>query len=378
MFLRFFIALILGIFSLLDVQAEESDLLVLEENQTFTGNFFAGRSNVQISGVVKGDAYVAAAQCSVDGIIDGDLIIGCASVDISGRVTGNVRALAGQIIVSGIVDKNISVIAGNIQIDPLAKINGSVVVMGSNVDMSGRIASDVTILGSHAKVGGEIGGDVDAYINELRISSKAKIIGDVIYKSSNIALIDPKAQIKGKINYHQTVLSNIIDWSWLKGLVLGSKLLVVLMNFAFTFVFGWIVIKLFPSQVSMSTKMLNDKLVNSFGVGIVALVLAPLLSIVLLVTVIGAPFALALIALNIFSFYTAKIFFVIWMTGRMFPKLVKKKGKLLMFALGLSVYYICTMLPYIGTLIAFVSMLLGVGAVVLAQSERSNSIANKS
>jgi hypothetical protein len=122
------------------------------------------------------------------------------------------------------------------------------------------------------------------------------------------------------------VLSNIIEWSWLKGVILGSKILVVMMNFAFTFVFGLIVIKLFPSQVMQTTKVSSEKLMSSLGVGVVVLVLAPILSILLLITVIGAPFALALIALNIFSFYTAKIFFVVWMTARPFSQACERKG----------------------------------------------------
>jgi hypothetical protein len=371
MFIRFFLSLILAVFSFSYGYSEDSDLLVLDENEVFTGNFFALKSSVEIAGLVKGDVYIAAAQCSIDGVIEGDLLLACASADVTGHVKGNVRALTGQINISGTVDKNITIVGGNVELSPSGVVYGSVVAVGGNTDISGSVFSDVTIACSHAKIAGQINRNVDGYVNEFRITSKARILGDVVYKSSNQAIIDPRAKIGGVVRYHQPVLSNIIEWSWLKGFILGSKILVVMMNFAFTFVFGLIVIKLFPSQVLQTSKVLNEKLMNSLGVGVVILVLAPLLSILLLITVIGAPFALALIALNIFSFYTAKIFFVVWMTARLFPKLVKKKGKLITFTLGLFLYYLCTMIPYLGTLLAFVSMLLGVGAVVLVQSGKN-------
>jgi cytoskeletal protein CcmA (bactofilin family) len=349
----------------------EGDLILLEEGKVYSSDFFATGSSVEISGIVQGDAFIAAGQTLIDGVIEGDLLVFSGGVEISGEVKGNVRALGGQVNISGIVKGNVTVVAGNAQVSNTAIIFGNAVITSANTDISGEIKGDCHFVCSHLKISGVINGNIISYVSEMRLTSKAKIFGALDYKSNSEAWIDDKAIIKGGIQYHPAFFRSFFEWSWFKGIVVGSKILAFLMNFTFTFVFGWILIKLFPSKLTKTIQVLDKNIFSSIGVGLVLLVILPILSILLLISLIGAPFALALIALNIFGFYTAKIFVVVWIANYIADKIHLKKERLFHLFLGLLLYYTVTAIPYVGSFIALITMLLGVGAIILAQSEKN-------
>jgi hypothetical protein len=100
------------------------------------------------------------------------------------------------------------------------------------------------------------------------------------------------------------------------------------------------------------------------------LVILPLLCVLLLITVLGAPFALALLALNILGFYTAKIFVILWLTSKGLHKIHIHIGKLPSLSIGLLLYYAASAIPFAGFMMTIVFVLLGVGAIVLAQAEK--------
>ena len=84
------------------------------------------------------------------------------------------------------------------------------------------------------------------------------------------------------------------------------------MNFIYTMVVGIVLIRMFPKNLENALSSLKEQPLKSFAYGVMVLVLLPLVALVLLMTIIGVPFALALIAANILSFYTAKVYCIFW------------------------------------------------------------------
>ena len=373
--MQFFHLLTLSFFCLFSLSADSKgtprqDVSLLEEGHVHKGDYFIAGSSVEISGIIEGDAYVAAGQAIIDGVIKGDLLIVCGSAEIPGDVLGNIRILGGQVILSGKVGGSITLVAGNAQLSPLNVIQGSAIVVSANADVLGSIHGNTKLLSSNLQFASHVDGDVTAYVGEMRVSSKGYIGGALNYRSTQPAIIDRGAEIKGPIDYHPSFYQSFVDWPWLKGLIIGSKILALLMNFIFTLVFGWILIRLFPSKLSRTVQVLDHQPLHCLSTGLVVLVAIPLLCLILLITVLGAPFALALIALNILGFYTAKIFVVMWIASKGLHKYHIKRGKIATLAIGLIAYYLITVIPFIGTFVSLLAMLCGMGAIVLAQREQ--------
>jgi cytoskeletal protein CcmA (bactofilin family) len=342
-------------------------LATLPFGQTFEGNYFAVSSNVELSGVVHGDAYLMGSQIFVDGQVQGDLLVIGGNVDISGEVTGNVRLVGGQVSITGKVGRNVTLLAGNVLLSPAAKINGTLVCAAGNVDLASAIHGNVSLAASHARISSAIGANLDAYVGEIRFTSKAKVDGNVEYKSDNVAIVDQGAQIKGELTHRASLVHGLLQGKWIHAFLIGSKVAAALMNFLYTFVIGWIILRVFPRRLEGALQALQKTPWKSFAFGLMVLVLLPLMSLILLMTVLGAPFALTLIALNIIGFYTAKIFCIFWASNHLFTRIGLKANRLSTYFLGVVLYFLLTPIPFFGFLLSWVAMIFGMGAGLLAQ-----------
>ncbi len=350
---------------------DEEKVVVLPYGTEYKGDYFATGSSVEISGTVNGDVYVFAEQVIIDGIVNGDVLGSGGSIDISGKVTNNCRLIAGQILISGDIGKNVTAIAGNLQLLGSASIGNNLVAIAGNVDLSSKIGYDATVIASNLRVSSQIKHDLQGYVGQMRVTSKAVINGNLDYRAHNPIWIEPGAVIRGTTTHHPSFVHELVEGTWIQGFLVGSKVLAMLMNFIYTFVVAAILIKIFPKNLEAAIHALDEHPFKSFSYGLMLLILLPLASLVLLMTILGVPFALTLIALNIIYFYTAKVYCIFWGSNWIFGKLKMKPNRLPIFFLGSIIYFCLAAIPVFGTILALVAMLFGIGAGALAQSKRN-------
>ncbi|MBX9922653.1 MAG: polymer-forming cytoskeletal protein [Rhabdochlamydiaceae bacterium] len=338
---------------------EDSTLLPAEE--VFSGDYYALGDLVEVAGVVQGNAYLAGTQVQIDGEIQGNLFVVAGSLEIKGKVQGKVWALAGGATFTGDVGELV-LLAASAQLNQGGKIQRDLTLCAGNAEIDDWIGGNATVLASNLKISGTIDHNLKSFAGKLRILSGAWIKGDLRYKSNEVALIDSAARIGGSILYQHSPLRDF------RGVVIGSKIAAFLMNFLYTLVMGIVIIRLFPHKLSGALSALHTAPLKSFLHGLVLLVLFPLASLVLLITVIGAPFALTLIALNIITLYTAKIFTILWGANWLFSRLRWKKNGVCTLLGGQVIYSILVSVPFLGPSIAFFVMVIGLGAVVVSRS----------
>ncbi len=347
-----------------------SGLVTLSADTVHHGNYFAMGNSVEISGTVEGDVYVLASQIIIDGHVKGDLLICGGNVDMSGRVDHNIRVLAGQVTISGSVGNNVTAVGGNVHLAQSARIKGGLVCAAGSVELASQIDQDVSVSASSLRISGTIGERLFAYVGKMRISSKAAIAGDVEYRSSNDAIIEPDAKIGGEIIHHPSFVHRVFKGGWIQKLLAGSKLAVILMNFIYSFVIGWILLRLFPKNVDAALDALSRQPIKALTYGLTLLILLPLASLLLLMTILGVPFALTLIALNVIGFYTAKIFSILWATEEVLKRSHFHMKRLTALAVGLVFYFILASLPYFGFILTLAVLVFGLGAAALGGLKR--------
>ncbi len=351
-----------------DEISAEQNVIVLASSEVHNGNYFAMGRSVEISGTVNGDVYAMGEQVVIDGIVNGDVLSCGGSIDISGKVSRNCRLLGGQVLISGDVCNNVTAVAGNMQLLPSASIGGNLVAVAGNIDLASSIGTDVTVIASSMRLSSHIKQNLQGYVGNMRITSKAVIGGDVDYRSSTEAWIEPGASILGHVVHHPTFVHGLVKGTWIQKFLVGSKILVILMNFLYTFVLGLIIYKMFPRNLDSALQVLNKYPLKAFVYGLMLLIFLPLASLVLLMTILGVPFALALIALNIIGFYTAKVYTIFWASNWALGKVGFKQNRLVRYFCGTVLYFGLTAIPIFGTIVAFTAMLFGLGAGILAQA----------
>lgn len=368
--LLFFCALFSGsLYADQPKELREKGIYVVAEDQTIDGNYYAFGSSVEISGTVRGDAYVAASQIFIDGTVEGDLLLIGGSIDVTGDVKGNIRAIGGQVRLGGVVQHNVSLLAANAELSQSAKIGGSLVSVTGNEALGCWIGSDATVVSSNLRVSGKIKKDLRAYASQIRLTGKTEIGGNFAYRSNSPAWIDLHAKILGEVRYKTSVISDLLQNSWLHKLFIGTKLVAVFMNLFFTLAVGMILIKIFPHTLKETLHALNLHPWKSFFYGVVLLTILPIIALLLLLTILGAPFALTVVALNVITFYTAKIFSILWIADRFLPRIGLKANTLPLYLTGLILYFALTLIPYVGATLSFIALLFGVGGMVISQAK---------
>ena len=343
------------------------------ENQTINQDYFATGEKVVVSGTINGDAYIFAGTVIVDGTINGDLITGGGSVNISGNVSDDVRVGGGQIDISGHIGKNLTAGGGTIHIADNAEIAGSLVAGGGNINIFAPLGKGATVGGGSITFADVINGNVTANVGSLALLEQAKINGDLNYWSQEKASFQNDTQVAGKTNFRQIEPKEKGESKGLNGVNYGFKFY----SFLVTLIFGFLFIRFLPAFTTKAVESIKTKPLAMLGTGFLFVVLAPILGLILILTVVGIPFTLLLAVAYVTYLCLAKIFTAIY-AGNLIAKYFNKKTTMLMsLVAGLVVYYLLAMLPILGFLTTLLFTLLGVGAMLTAKREIYNSLRTK-
>ncbi len=362
--------LTLLLFSTLHADDEEArgDIIVLPRSEVVNGDYFAYGKSIEISGVVNGDVYAFATQVIIDGTVNGNVLVAGGSINITGEVTEDVRVIAGQLMLSGQVGRSVSMLAGNAELFPSATIGNNLIAVVGNMDLAASLKQNARIYASNLRVSNGIKGKLRAYVGSLRLTSKANIGEYVEYWSNNDAMIDPSARISEGVIHHPSFFYNLFRGKFFRGLKIGSRLATLMMNFIYTFLLGVILMRYFPKKIELSLEALSKRPLHAFLAGIVLVIILPIICLILLVSILGVPFALTLMGLNIVGFYTVKILAILWMTKWILKKVEFDRHRKVYFLIGLFIYFVLTQIPYVGIFISLAALFFGMGALVMGKN----------
>ncbi len=265
-----------------EVEGAQSSISLynLEAGKTHEGNLYTSASNVVINGDVNGSLYC----------------ISASSVVINGKVNGDIVCAANRLTVKGEVAQD-------------ARLAGVYV----NVD--GRINGDTSIASSNkATVGDEsiIGGDLHIYSSSVEV--KCEVANDVYISSTDIT-VGPLLKVGGNFNY-----SAVDEVSFSDGQVKGNvtysqvehqrdKAIILLVNLLMLLALAMVIVLILPGKVNRSSELAKSGFGMTLLAGCAVLFLTPVVALVALVTMIGAPIAIVLILTYVIILILSAVFF---------------------------------------------------------------------
>lgn len=336
----------------------QDQTVVLSTDETVNGDYFATGEKVTVLGTVNGDAYIAGGNIFIEGTINGDLLAAGGTVNIIGNVSNDIRVAGGNVIISGEVGGNVTTLGGSVTYTDAANIGGSVVNGSGSLILLAPVAKGATIGSGDATFNSSIGGDVTAGVGNLNLNPKTNIFGNLTYWSSEEANILEGAEIQG-----ETVRNEIEQppqtpnaQNFFGAASTGLRVI----SFFSTLIIGLLFIKLFPNFTKETAQAVTQEPFKSLGVGLLTVIVAPVLAVLLLITVVGIPLAIITIFGYILVLYIAKIF-VAFAIGK---ALLKSKNTYLAFFLGLIVYSLFRIIPVVGFVLALITAVAGTGAYI--------------
>jgi cytoskeletal protein CcmA (bactofilin family) len=314
------------------------------------GNLFCAGKVVKVLGNVKGSAWLVGNQVLVSGEVSDGVKAASKSVTLEGRVGGDLMAAGGEVL-----------------LQKGSTVKRDLVVAGRRVSLAGTADGDVRGAGQTIDIGGVIRGSAKLLVQDLTLSTAAKIEGDLLYISEGEAKIESGAVVGGKITRsppeYKERLKKILPFAFLFGVV-GKAF-----GFFGALVAGLVLVLVFPKWMNGTADALQWEIGPCAGWGALTLFLTPLGAAVAAATIVGAPLAALSFLLYLIAVYASQIvvgFFI----GRAILNLDEAtagKGALFgAFALGLVLLKLVRLIPIAGYVSLLAVAIFGLGAMVVA------------
>jgi cytoskeletal protein CcmA (bactofilin family) len=249
--------------------------------------YMAGGS-VTSAATIRGDLIAGGGSVLVSGPVTGDVIVGGGNVTILGEVSDDVRAGGGTVIIQGVVRGD--VVAGGGQISMTGpRVDGDIVIGGGSVRVDAAVGGDVHVAGGDVYVNAPVGGNVLINSGTVTLGGKAVIAGNLTYEAEQAATIETGAIVRGETNFTERAGSGdegaAAALAAIASAALFAKLLMSIV--------GSLAIAYFFHRYShelVATAVMQP--VKEFVRGIVTLIVLPILSIILIATILGLPLGL--------------------------------------------------------------------------------------
>ena len=332
------------------------------------GPHFQTGELVSLNETWEGDLYVAGGKVEINGIVMGDVLAAGGNVEISGEVTGDVRLAGGQVDIDGQVGGSVTAVGGMVSFGPKSIVGKNVVAAGGLVHYEGQIGGNVLTAGETVVLAGEFAGDVKADSAKLQVSDDAVILGNLLGSWAEEAEVSSEARISGENQLSQNSAKMTVRPEIAKTGILAFfaafKLAAAIVGFFMGLLGGSAMLYFLPRQTAAVLQKLQTKALDSLVIGLAVLLFVPILSVVLIVTILGIPLAGILILEYLLVLALAG-----W-AGALFvgSKLVKAlkwpaDSRYREFILGLFVVQAVGLIPVVGDLTKFIVFLLGFGAI---------------
>jgi hypothetical protein len=221
-------------------------------------------------------------------------------------------------------------------------------------------------------VAGEVGETVVGFGSDIRLSSSARIGGDVISLGGSLDK-DPGAVIEGDTVYFGT--SEEVSEFLKQGFAgfLGFSLLPLLIIFKLItlviwFILAIILVAIFPKQITFASGQIRKSFWPTFGTGILSIIIFTgliIFSVFLCFILIGIPILLALLAIGTVIKIFGRVVIFYFLGDWIFKAFGGRQASgLLAVILGLFLFGLIGFIPVVGSLFSFVLSVLGWGTVI--------------
>jgi len=336
------------------------DNVGLAAGETLDSALFVGGSNVNIAGTVNGDVYCGGQTVTISGTVNGDVICAGQTISVSGTVNGNARLIGSTVNLSGTVSGSATVGGQNFTIDTTGSIGRDLLGGGNAITINGKVARDVTMGAQNLTINGSVGRDINGAVDVLNVGSTGSVVGNVEYTSKNELSVATGGKVTGTVTRTEPKADQ--RYSMRPEAAVGIAIASALFAFIGALVFALVFALMFPKileNAAVSTKKLPGKTILH---GLVAWIVAPVVIVILFMTIIGIPLALFALVVWILIMMISSLF-----SGYALGKLIlnKSNNPVLIMLVGAGIIGVLMLIPFVDFFVFIAAGMFGTGAVVM-------------
>jgi len=231
---------------------------------------------------------------------------------------------------------------------------GDVVVGKGNVIVRGEIHGDLVVIDGDATLRGSVGGDLVTGSGTATLGRRARIGGDIKWLTHRPVLAGG-ATVVGKVRRFDTgTFGALPSFAILAGFWLIASV---------SFVLGGLLLLWFaPTSGPAVLRAARDSRGRAIIAGIALLILLPVVTGLLLVSVVGTPLGIGLL-LAVLPIYGVAYMAGAFVLGH---RVVGSGGRFRAFLAGMVILRLFALIPVLGALISLVATVFGLGTLFVA------------
>lgn len=304
-----------------------------------------GTITVPAGTVHEGNLVVLGGTVIIEGTVDGNVQGVAGSVTVSGTVTGDIQAAAGSVTIDGVVAGSVDSGTGSLTIAEGARVDGSIETGAGSLAIYGTVS-----------------GNVEAGVNSLTVGESAVIGGNLRYDAATLDIADG-ATIGGTIERVEG-LSISTGIPFASGLDWAVEFVFVGFGFLVNLALGAVLLLAAPRFSSRVTATGTGRAIQSGLTGLLAFVGVPVAMVLISITIVGIPIAIAGLLVYLVLLWAAVVYGAL-VTGDWLLGYANVDSRWLALVVGLLIAGVASVLPF-GGLVVLAYLFLGLGALALS------------
>lgn len=330
--------------------------VVITESDVVSDDLYVFGKAVVIAGDVAGDVYVVGGEVTIEGAVEGDVVAIAGSVRVPGIITGSLRVFGGDVAVVGLVGKDILFAGGSLSVAEGATVSGDVLTAGGNTRIAGMVSGNLLTRGDVVSVSGSVEGYADLRSSKITITSSAIIGENLTTESESPLALDPQATVGGETTNtvrpvkHTSFAGRVFAGAW-KSVTL--------------FLLALLLFLVFGKKSAAVVHEFHGPVAKNAVWGVLAALLSLPAVILLLVTVIGIPFAIILAVCVPILLYVAAAYGALFL-GNALRRRFSANAALVWVdaAIGVLILWAVALIPVFGPLAEAAFVIYALGATL--------------
>ncbi len=335
--------------------------VILNSNETKKNLYMAG-GNATANGNTKGDLVIAGGTVVIEGDVEKDLTAAGGNVSVNGEVGEDVKIGGGTILINSKIGGDLLAAGGTVTLTEKSFVGGDLVVGAGNLNISSEIAGASKLTGGSIYINSKINGSLSVRADQnLTFGPKAEVLGKISYKGPKEAVVKEGAKLSA-IEYTKTNAEKRSAKNFA-----GLISFMLLVKFAAWLLATWLLVKYFKNPLTKIFSEVESNFWGSLLTGLGFAISWPIVSIVLLITLVGyylGFFSLMLYALFICSTYIISAAFLgVWIGKKLYKSTVYNFG-FMSALLGVLAWMILGFVPLVGWAVLAAIFLANFGSLV--------------
>ncbi len=349
------------------IDIQQAEQYLVPEGETREADLYIWAGSLEIAGTLDGDIVAGFQEGKITGTVTQDLNGMSETMRITGVVGDDVRFACDTFYLDGHIGGDLIVVAKRIEISETAVIDGDAIIAGATVTVDGAIGGRARIMTGFLDMNGTIAGNAEITTDGgIRLGPDAHIGGDLFYEGPSEIDI-PEGTVAGEVTF-QKIIKEDFDF---EGFLGGASVLFHFLGFIAALVAGTIIVALTTDHARRTAEIIRTRPLKSLGIGFVTFICMPIVLLLLLVFILTIPLMFVVGLAYVIALYIAKFYFSIWLGN-----LILRRGgrtdvsPIPSMLLGLTIVYLVTAIPVVGTLVGVIIIFFGLGALMQRKETR--------